>query len=445
MSRVEKDIQVLNLATLFTGIDAAGHGASLVYDVVHHVFACEIDKFARQSFLANNIIDEKDFYEDVRKLNAKKYRGLVDILVGGSPCQSFSIAGLRKGTDDERGGLIYEYVRVVSEVKAPVIVYENVKGILSIDNGRTIKEFIKALRGLGYHCHHEVLNSKHYGVPQNRERFFLVGFLDVKAYHAFFFAPKQPLTMQLKDVLEENVDKKYYLSEKMIAGFTRHRKRHESRGNGFKFSPTNGGGTAVCLTTKPGTRATDNFIKRIVPRTQGMNGNIYASDAISPTLTTNKGEGIKIAGSLNGKGHDYVNRVYDVNGLSPTLPTMQGGGQEPKIVAMRGRNPLNPTSRKAGEPTEQRLEVNKYGISNCLTCVQKDNLLSFKEEIRKLTPRECLRLQGFRDSFKIVVSDSQMYKQAGNSMTATVMKMIIERVKMAQSGVSNSGTLMDFL
>lgn len=258
----------------------------------------------------------------------------------------------------------------------------------------------------------------------------------------------------------------------------------------------------MCLTTKPGTRATDNFIKRIIPKTlgntnpsgKGMNENVYAADAIAPTLTTNKGEGIKIAGSLNGKGHDYINRVYDIDGLAPTLPTMQGGGQEPKIVAMRGRNPSNPKSRKAGEPTEQRLEVNKQGISNCLTCVQKDNLLLvptntkkgfevaedgdsvnysnpnsktrrgrvdkgisntletqptqavyYEEEIRKLTPRECLRLQGFDDSFKIVVSDSQMYKQAGNSMTATVLEMIAERVQMAQSGVSKSGTLMDFL
>ena len=135
-------------------------------------------------------------------------------LIGGSPCQAFSIAGLRKGLSDKRGELIYEYIRVVDEVKAPVIVYENVKGMMSIDGGRTIKEFVQALRDIGYHCHYDVLNSKDYGIPQNRERLFLVGFLDHEAYHAFSYAPKQKLTKRLRDVLDREVDEKYYLSEK---------------------------------------------------------------------------------------------------------------------------------------------------------------------------------------------------------------------------------------
>jgi len=113
MSRIEKNLNVLNLATLFTGIDAVGHGASRVYDLVNHIFACETDKFARQSFLANNIIEKKDFHEDITKFDATPYQGIVNVLAGGSPCQSFSIAGMRKGTADERGGLIYEYIRVV--------------------------------------------------------------------------------------------------------------------------------------------------------------------------------------------------------------------------------------------------------------------------------------------------------------------------------------------
>ena len=167
--------------------------------------------------------------------------------VAGSPCQSFSIAGLRNGTEDERGQLIYQYVRIVEEVKAPVIVYENVKGIMSIDGGNTAKEFIQALRDIGYYCHYEIINSKDYGTPQNRERLFLVGFLDHEAYYRFQFAPKQPLIKRLKDVLEETVNEKYYLSEKAVKGFQAHAERMAERGNGFKFEPTDGNTIARTL------------------------------------------------------------------------------------------------------------------------------------------------------------------------------------------------------
>ena len=251
----------MRVGTIFSGCGAPEQAAARVWQDHKVVFACEWDKYARQSYLANYEIDEAHFHTDVKELDGTQYQGKVDVLIGGSPCQAFSIAGMRGGTDDERGQLIYQYARVVEEVKAPVIVYENVKGMLSIDGGRTIKEFVEALREIGYYCYYEVLNTKDYGVPQNRERIFLVGFLDHETYYRFAFAPKMPLTKRLKDVLESSVDEKYYLSHTAIKGFESHAERMKERGNGFKFEPTDGNTIASSITTKAGGRPDDNYIK----------------------------------------------------------------------------------------------------------------------------------------------------------------------------------------
>ena len=250
----------MRIGTLFSGIGAPEQAAARVWPNHEIAFACEWDKFARQSYLANYEIDEAHFHTDVRELDGTQYRGKVDILVGGSPCQAFSVAGLRGGTADDRGGLIYEYIRVVEEVKAPVIVYENVKGMLSIDGGRTIKEFVQVLRDIGYYYHYEILNTKDYGVPQNRERLFLVGFLDHEAYYRFAFAPKVPLTKRLKDVLEENVDEKYYLSQKMTEYLYSHGDRHLSFNGRFKIKNIYDD-IANCLCKSHDTCSTDNFIQ----------------------------------------------------------------------------------------------------------------------------------------------------------------------------------------
>jgi DNA (cytosine-5)-methyltransferase 1 len=368
----------LKLGTLFSGIGAPEQAAQCVYNDVELAFACEFDKFARESFLANYAIKPEHFHKNINDMCAKKYKGKIDILVGGSPCQSFSIAGLKKGLEDKRGQLIWQYYRIITEVQPPVFIYENVKGMVSDNNGKTLKDFLQVFREAGYHCHSSVLNTKDYGVPQNRERIFIVGFKDVELYHRFQFAPKIKLTKRLKDVLEESVEEKYYLSEKAIKGFIAHKKRMESRGNGFKFNPTFGDCIASSLTTRAGSRPDDNFIK--------------------------------IEGLLNLKGTEQTRRVYAVDGIAATLTTMQGGNQEPKI--------------KIGVKS-----ANKRGYE-------------IEERIRKLTPRECLRLQDFPDSFKQVVSNSQQYKQAGNSMSVNVLKMIFMQIEKAKNR-EKTNTLMD--
>jgi len=167
----------MTLATLFSGIGAAEFAAREVFNDANVVFACEIDKFARQSYLANHEAPTV-FYEDVCDLDARAYAGQIDILIGGSPCQDFSIAGERAGTEGDRGNLIWQYYRIVKECRPEVFVFENVKGFLSIEKGRAYVKFLNALRDLGYHCHAEILNTKDYGIPQNRERLYVVGFLD---------------------------------------------------------------------------------------------------------------------------------------------------------------------------------------------------------------------------------------------------------------------------
>jgi len=316
----------MNIATLFSGIGSPEQGAKRVYENdMNLVFACEWDKFARESFNANYEIADEHFHKDINNMNGTPYRGKVDILIGGSPCQDFSIAGLRAGVDGQKGILIYQYIRIVKEVMPQIIIYENVKGMLSDKNGKTIKDFTQALRDIGYYCHYEVLNTKDYGVPQNRERVFLVGFLDHKMYYRFEFAPKIKLKKRLKDVLENEVDEKYYLNCELIE-----------------------------------------------------NKNILKSD--EPFLNC--------IALCEGKDFEQKRRIFDINGIAPTL------------------------------------------LTDCHTIkIKADD----KFKIRKLTPRECFRLQDFPDSFKFVVSNSQLYKQAGNSISVNVIEMIFRQIEKSRT------------
>ena len=366
----------ISLATLFSGIGAPEFAACEVFDEVETLFACEIDKFARKSYLANHDAP-LTFYEDIRDLDAKAYAEQIDILIGGSPCQDFSTAGQRAGENGERGNLIWQFYRIVSEAHPKVFIYENVKGFLSINGGKSYQRFLDALRGLGYFCHAEILNTKDYGIPQNRERLYIVGFLDAQEYHAFCIAPKTGCK-RLADFLDTSVDEKYFLSDKALTHF----RSKNPKFNG-KFEPKNANESiANTLTTKPNHRRTDTFIK--------------------------------VIGELDIKGTDCIKRVYDTDGLAPTLTTMGGGGREPKIL-----------QRSRGFNKGAEFELCPTISSNSF---EHNNLLK-NERIRKLTPKECLRLQGFTESFKIVVSDTQTYKQAGNAMSVNIIKMIFKQIQ----------------
>nr|DAR81696.1 MAG TPA: Cytosine specific methyltransferase [Caudoviricetes sp.] len=370
----------VRLATLFSGIGAPEFAAREVFDEVETVFACEIDKYARQSHLANHDAPLA-FYEDVCDLDARAYAGQIDILIGGSPCQDFSIAGQRAGEDGERGNLIWQFYRVVSEARPSVFVYENVKGVLSINGGKSYQRFLGALRGLGYHCHAEILNTKDYGIPQNRERLYIVGFLNADEYYAFSLAPKTGCG-RLADFLDTSVEEKYFLSDRFLALF---RSKNPKFNGAFRPKDANEN-IANTLTTNQGHRRTDAFIK--------------------------------VAGELDIPTFKRARQIYDTDGVSPTLLTAKNNQETPKVI-----------QRSRGFNKGAEFELCPTISSNIF---EQNNLLK-GERIRKLTPRECLRLQGFPEGFKIVVSDTQTYKQAGNAMSVNVVKMILERVKLAKN------------
>lgn len=382
----------IRLLELFGGIGACTQALKRLCFEVDVVDYVEIDKYAVKSY---NAINGTDFVpQDITKWD--KDVGDVDVLMHGSPCQDFSLAGKQLGGDENSGtrsSLLFETIRIVEKVKPRVVVWENVKNVLSKKHIHNFRAYQDKLQSLGYTSFYKVLNAKDFGIPQNRERVFCISILDNDCYYEF---PNGfPLEKRLGDVLETEVDEKYYLSKKGV-----------------------------------------NYIfKRIGKYTQLINKNTKcAKSAITAVGNSNWTGNFVIeprcvqVGNLSGgkwdKMHDVSRRVYSDGGLSPTVHTCSGGNTELKIItaaAMRGR--------KNG----QQLEVSDREYSNALTTVQKDSLVNKNLIIRKLTPKECWRLMGFSDEdfskAEKVNSNSQLYKQAGNSIVVDVLYAIFKEMR----------------
>ncbi|CQR26169.1 C-5 cytosine-specific DNA methylase [Streptococcus varani] len=420
------------------GLEAAGHEC---------IGFCEIDKFARASYKAIHNTEGEVELHDITTVSDESIRGLgtVDIICGGFPCQAFSIAGNRRGFQDTRGTLFFEIARFASILRPTYLFLENVKGLLNHEGGTTFETIITVLDDLGYNLEWEVLNSKDFGVPQNRERVFIIGHLRGRSTRRIF-----PLGGESPEPVEKSAAIK-------VIGNT---KNPESSMLGTKtevYDPTGISGTLMATDYKGPKQIIVKSLGNVNPSGNGMNGEVYQADGLAPTLTTNKGEGQKIAipvltpdrpekrqngrrfkengepmftltaqdhhgvvvaGQLEG-AFEMSNRVYDPVGLAPTLRTMQGGGNEPKII-----------QRPRGE--------NKGGFHDIAPTVtsssyHENNHLSDGFRIRKLTPRECWRLQGFPDEAfdkaQAVNSNSQLYKQAGNSVTVNVIYAIASRME----------------
>ena len=442
----------MKVLSLFSGIGAFELALKRIGVNVELVGFSEIDKYAVKSYCSVHGVSEDLNLGDISKIDLAKLKeiGDIDLITHGSPCQDFSIAGRLAGGDKgsgTRSSLMWCTVDIVEAVRPKYVVWENVKNLLSSKNRHNFDGYLEIMDELGYNSYYKVLNAKNYGIPQNRERVFTVS-IRKDIDEGYEFPEEIELTKKLKDVLEESVDEKYYLSDKLIAGLIANTERQRAKGNGFTFETTDGDCVAKTVTTRVGAcRSGDNYIQ--------------------------------VVGKLDIKGHDCVKRVYSGEGIAPTLTDMQGGNRQPKILidepviaASRGRNPDNPGDRTPGIPTEQRLEINKQGISNTITTVQKDNYViepclkikeatkaGYKEayagdgvnisgrmkyqrgnvqkemtqtlmangsergvvtpdmRIRKLTPRECWRLMGFGDedfnkAKAVPTSDTQLYKQA---------------------------------
>ncbi|MGV0854798.1 DNA cytosine methyltransferase [Empedobacter brevis] len=474
----------LKVGSDFSGVGAFNQALKRLGVNYEELFACDMDKYSRKVFIHNygtetdiEILKHPDvkfcddiyyrLFIDLKSLRPTiseikklitiqeetarlfsfyypwnvKYKKIptepLDIYMTSPPCQAFSLAGKRKGEDDKRGILFYNSHEFIKNNNPRYFIFENVKGLLSDNGGKTFARWVDYLGGksvngnpvifphedsVPYHVYYKVLNAKNYGVPQNRERVFIIGIRD-DADNNFSFPKEIHLIKRLKDVLEKNVDEKYFLSEKMLDGFT--------------GIDVNGG----AKTKRPGGRSSKSdkhnwdLIKVGYINQDTQASQIYSYEGIGQTLC---------AGT-----HGYANGYV-------------------KIEAIRDRNLDNLKSRKSGLETTQMLEINENGTSNCLTTVQKDNVvvefnLPGKHEqnsrvyningvspklttmqgggqepkilndyrIRKLTPRECSRLMDFPDSFDFsCVSDSQAYKQAGNSIVVNVLcEVLIKLLK----------------
>ena len=410
---------MIRYLSLFTGIGAFEKALKNNKKDFKLIGFSEIDKYAIKSYCAVHGVDESLNLGDVSKIDLDELKKLgdIDLITHGSPCQDFSVAGLQAGGDKgsgTRSSLMWCTVDIVEAVRPKYVVWENVKNLLSVKNRHNFDSYLEIMDTLGYNSYYKVLNAKNYGIPQNRERVFTVSIRkDIDT--GYEFPEGFELKKKLKDVLEEVVDEKYYLSDKLLAGLIASTERNKEKGNGFAFETTDGSGVAKTVTTRVGAcRSGDNYIQ--------------------------------VVGELDIKGHDCVKRVYSGEGISPTLTDMQGGNRQPKVMldepviaASRGRNPDNPGDRTPGIPTEQRLEINKQGLSNTITTVQKDNYVlepikaRTKIRIRKLTPRECWRLMGFTDedfdkAQAVPTSDTQLYKQAGNSICVPVLEAVFKNL-----------------
>tara|TARA_R110002126_G_scaffold75715_2_gene188920 strand:- start:304 stop:1572 length:1269 start_codon:yes stop_codon:yes gene_type:complete len=294
------------------------------------VFTSEWDKYSKLTYEAN--FGEVPF-GDITKEETKDFiPNDFDVLCAGFPCQAFSIAGKKGGFEDTRGTLFFDVAEIIRRKKPKAIFLENVKGLRSHDKGKTLTTILNVLRNdLGYYVPEpEIINAKNYGVPQNRERIFIVGFRNDLGINEFKYPKPTDKTKVIEDILETDVvSVKYYLSNTYMNTLIAHRARHESKGNGFGYA-------------------------------------IHSDN-------------------------DIANAVV-----------CGGMGRERNLIIDHKLKDYTPVTNIKGE-------VNKKGI-------------------RKMTPREWARLQGFPNDFKIIVSDAQAYKQFGNSVAVPAIQATADKI-----------------
>lgn len=429
------------------GMERAGHKC---------VGFCEKDKFARKSYKAIHNTENEVEMHDITNVSDEIIRGIgsVDAICGGFPCQAFSIAGKRKGFEDTRGTLFFEIARFASILRPRYLFLENVKGLLNHEGGSTFETILRALDELGYDVEWSLFNSKDY-VPQNRERVFIIGHLRGESTRKIF-----PFKRESKSTIENNI-KPLNNSKK-----TRDLMKYDSINDISRIAP--------CLDTIQGGNREPKIavLGNVNPSGKGMNGEVYFSDGLSPTLTTNKGEGAKIAIPVltpdciekrqNGRrfedngeemftltsqdrhgvvvGDLYTNDTPRFNrgvldGLSRTLKSSNSDAailiREATSKGYSEALPGDSVNISHPNSDTRRGRVGK-GVANTLLTGEEQAVVTDSFQIRKLTPRECWRLQGFPDwafdKASKVNSDSQLYKQAGNSVTVPVIYDIAKRL-----------------
>lgn len=319
---------------LFAGIGGIRMGFDNAFgNDIETVFVSEWDKAAQQTYKAN-FTDDFDIAGDITEVNEKEIPSF-DICLAGFPCQAFSMAGRHGGFNDDykgrcRGTLFQDVVRICDYHKPKVIFCENVKGLTIHDKGRTFEVIRGAFEEIGYKVFYNVLNSKDFGVPQNRERIYLVCFRNDIAPKEFAFPDGEGKKTCIRDIMDPApIPSKYYLSDTYMQTLIKHKERHEAKGNGFGYE------------------------------------------------------------------------IRDLDGIAGTI-VCGGMGRERNLIVDAREHSMIPTTNIKGE-------------------INKNN-------IRKMTPREWARLQGFPESFKLVLADAPLYKQFGNSVTVNVIEAIAREI-----------------
>lgn len=447
---------------------------------------CEFDKYATKSYCAIHNVDESLNLGDITKVDETKLEPF-NMICGGSPCQDFSVAGKQKGSvwtckdcgheynpltvhwserdkcpccgsnniEKTRSSLLVEYLRVIRANKPNFGMYENVKNIVGKQFKDTFKMFTDELDEYGYNVYWKVLNAKDYGIPQNRERVYLI-FIKKELDNGKFTYP-EPFDngMRLKDILEENVDEKFYISNDKVQRFLTNlnnkdallydacQVKREGKSREYNdFCPT-----LTARDYKDPRLVNDNVVKQVgnISKCEGnwknpQVGRIYSTDGCSPTLNTCGGGShepkIVQLGNVNPSGKGMNGNVFDENGLAPTLTTNKGEGNK---IAIRQATKKGYIECELGgvadlsypESKTRRGRVQENG-QICPTITATETGVCRIESpirIRKLTPKECFRLMGFSDenfeAAEKMVSNSQLYKQAGNSIVVDVLYYIL--------------------
>jgi DNA (cytosine-5)-methyltransferase 1 len=524
----------IKVASLFSGIGGFETGIfdAIGKDNVHIVLSSENDKYANSAY---EILYGNPTRGDITKIDGHDVPDH-DILVGGFPCQSFSIAGKRQGFNDTRGTMFFEIARIVSAKKPKAILLENVKGLINHDKGKTLEVMLEVLSDEGYVIDFDVLNSKYFDVPQNRGRIILVALREVdqqewdikgnnvvakakkrlqqnskiKTFN-FNFPENNTVTKSIRDILEQNVDEKYYISqektEKLLQKLHNQSETDSSQLSGrFNIAESNYDG--MILDNKNGFGAVKSY--------ENISPTLLSNDYKEPKMIV---EDMKMVGLLEMKGNESIRRVYSADGISPTVTAMGGGHREPKVLIdspqqysyegegisycldanyTKGTSPgdigkgrrthvveynrkdgigkeldiahtlnssdyrgLNRNQTQTAVLIPEEIELIEcgicgsefYGLSTpCPVCktitagVQifkrpQESYCNYKHHnqsvlgyrIRKLTPLECFRLQGFPDEYyyKLAnagISDSQLYKMAGNAVTTKKIKSVFENL-----------------
>ncbi len=325
---------------LFAGIGGIRLGFDRAFGKnISTVFVSEWDKYAQETYRAN-FTDKFEIAGDITKIKESDIPPF-DICLAGFPCQAFSMAGRHQGFNDDykgtcRGTLFLDVARICEYHKPKVIFCENVKGLTIHDKGRTFQVIKNTFENLGYKVFTQILNSKDFGVPQNRERIYIVCFRNDIAPDSFAFPEGSKKKVCIRDIMEDApIDSKYYLSEQYLNTLKAHKARHEAAGHGF----------------------------------------------------------------------GYV--VRDIDGIAGTI-VCGGMGREGNLIKDERPHSMVPSTHIKGE-------INK-------------------ESIRKMTPREWARLQGFPDSYKLYLADVHLYKQFGNSVSVSVIEAIAKNIKKALDG-----------